>query len=300
MAARELLGPGCDLVWCCPGDEQRGLLPHLVALDRWAGQQPAGCTHVWGWRHVGMAALLVFLSAAGLCWAPLADYRPMLTLPPLLCSTYRLWPWCRDKQAVVLGIAGDWQPQVTGPEVCQVPPAWLPLADATGSGAGSQGALAAAVSPPPAPAANGVAPAGASPAEGHAGSGPAGASPWAHAASLAAAEVLWEELEVGQLLQQLLPPAPCGRPTASAAGQAPPPSNPKAAAAVAAALKGRGLDTEGWQLVFAGHGVGAGAAALLALRLHVTWPGQCRHLGAAHQESPGQGCTCLGAVGGRG
>jgi hypothetical protein len=37
-AARELLGPGCQIIAFCSGNKGQGLLPHLVALDRWMGR----------------------------------------------------------------------------------------------------------------------------------------------------------------------------------------------------------------------------------------------------------------------
>ncbi len=40
--ARDLLGPGCQIVSFSNGNEKRGLLPHLVAVDRWGGDPCCG------------------------------------------------------------------------------------------------------------------------------------------------------------------------------------------------------------------------------------------------------------------
>ena len=42
-----------------------------------------------------------------------------------------------------------------------------------------------------------------------------------------------------------------------------------------AAIMQRKLDCRGWRLVVTGHSLGAGAAALIAMRLHARFPGAC-------------------------
>ena len=149
---------------------------------------------------------------------------------------------------MVLGIAGVWEPPHLTGTVGPLPAEWMAAAvggdaDAThtttGATSGSTGSASA-------------------------GGGSSGSSSsWVHAASLTAAQQVWERLEASQVLRRLLLAAPA---KAGAGG------------ATAAALP----DCRGWLLVLVGHDLGAGAAALLALRIKAWHPGEyawgCRGL----------------------
>lgn len=146
----------------------------------------------------------------------------------------------------MLGIAGNSEWPHIAPDAVPAPAGW---AASSGSAVVEAGGAAAAAGAVPGVEAQDAAPA-------H-GSGES----WAHQDSLQAAQALLQELERSQVLQQLLQPA----------------------AGSGGALGG--LDCHGWQIVLAGHGVGAGAAALLAPRL-AGW-----HLG----EQPGPHWACSAA-----
>lgn len=169
----------------------------------------------------------------------------------------------------MLGIAGDWQPPCTAPQAETALPAWL--------AGGISGAAAEAA------AGSGS---GDAPVEAGAGTDAAGlaADSWVHRDCLAAAEALAEELERCRVLHRLL------RPSAAAAGAA----GEKAAAADAADDGLAGLDCTGWRLVLSGHGLGAGAAALLALRLQAWQLGE-RHLRVRAWWAAGAPCCRLPA-----
>jgi hypothetical protein len=137
---------------------------------------------------------------------------------------------CREQQALVLSIAGDWQRPLMAPTVQPMPRNWLPGNSEAAAEAGN-GADATST-PPPNGYANGCADA------------------WAHADSLEAAQALLEQLETTQLLQELLRPE--GSSTAAA---------PRTATAWPEKVGSCS------RLVVTGHGLGAGAAALLALKL---------------------------------
>ena len=140
--------------------------------------------------------------------------RLSLLAQPLPCLQCR----CRrERRAVVLGIAGVWEPPYLGTDLEELPAGWL--------GGGGE---------------------------------PAPAGSWVHAGSLGAAERLLAHLEAGGMLRQLLQPAQAG----SAKGDEPPTQQQQALP-----------DCSGWQLVLAGHGLGAGAAALLALKVQAWHPG---------------------------
>lgn len=155
---------------------------------------------------------------------------------------------CRATNAVVLGIAGDWQHPPALPQVQPVPAEWLAVARGSGaaaeagSGQGLEVAGAADLCSLPAAVAAGG---GAAPNGNKSHGKDRSSCGNVHSRSLAAAEALLGELQRSKLLQRLLQPG---------AGQA----------------EGMlaGVECSGWQLVVAGHGLGAGAACLLASRLH--------------------------------
>lgn len=156
------------------------------------------------------------------------------------------YPPCRERQAVVLGIAGSWQwPHVVA-EVAPTPAGWL----GGGSVAAAEHGAAATASSGMAGTAcvDGVQ----SPGGQRAHSSAPGS--WVHRQSLEAAQALLQELEGSQLLQRLLRPAGGG----TGGGGCPLPA----------------LDCSGWRLVVAGHGLGGGAAALLAPKLADLHPGE--------------------------
>lgn len=236
-AAREQLGPGSQIVSISAG--QGGLLPHLVAVDRWGGAP--------------LAALLPHTRARPTD----AMHKSAVPADPGSPASLPLLPYCREKQAVVLGIAGDsaWPHAVPG-EV-PAPADWLASSSCAAAEEGGAAAPAA-----------GLPSAGSTDAHGTQSSS---ASSWMHGDSLQAAQALLQELERSQLLQQLLRPA----------------------AGAACGTLGA-LDCHGWQVVVTGHGVGAGAAALLAPKL-AGW-----HLGpvaAWAYGPPGELCSAdLGAA----
>ena len=142
----------------------------------------------------------------------------------------------------MLGIAGSWQWPHVVPDVAGTPAGWLgggsaAVAEHGAAGSASTHGKAALAG------LDGVQ----SPADEQAhSSAPAGS--WVHQQSLAAAQTLLQELDAGQLLQRLL------RPTEGAkTGTSGSPLD--------------SLDCSGWRLVVAGHGMGGGAAALLAPKL---------------------------------
>lgn len=125
------------------------------------------------------------------------------------------------------------------PEVAPAPAGWL---SGSGAAAAEHGNAAAAGGQAATGGVDGIEAGGAQQAQTGAADG---TGSWVHKQSLEAAQALLQELERSQLLQRLLRPAG----DASSSG------------ALAA------LDCAGWRLVVAGHGVGGGAAALLAPKL---------------------------------
>lgn len=237
VAARELLGPGCQIVSFNGGDEKRALLPHLLAVDRWAlacvsvPLPPApSCT---GGSALPVPCAAWLLGARGMVLVN-SLHRPSCLPRPFHAPH-------REKQAVVLGVAGSWQWPHAVPEVAPAPPGWLSSSSAA---AAEHGSASTAGGQAAAGGVDGIEAVGAQQAQIGATDGTC--SSWVHKQSLEASQALLQELERSQLLQQLLRPA----------GDAGASSGPLAA-----------LDCAGWRLVVAGHGVGGGAAALLAPKL---------------------------------
>ncbi|KAL4440381.1 hypothetical protein ABPG75_003382 [Micractinium tetrahymenae] len=192
----------------------------------------------------GFAAALELVKPSGcqVVWLS-PGHEPAGLLPHLVAVD-------REKQAVVLGIAGNWQRPHAVPHVETALPAWLAGGSsaaaaeaAAGSGDGDAGAKAAA------------------------GSGDDERAPgsWVHRDCLEAAEALAAELERCQVLHRLLRPAAAANGNASEAAGAASAGFPAPAGQAAGGLALP--DCTGWRLVVSGHGLGAGAAALLALRL---------------------------------
>ena len=153
---------------------------------------------------------------------------------------------------MVLAVAGNWRQPHAVPQATAALPDWLDSAVRSGGTAEAGHAAGAAAATP------------------SGGVGGNGSSSWVHKDSLEAAEALLAELDSRQLLHQLL------RPSTSSGGSAGAGSGGGEAGEAAAGLAG--LDCAGWRLVVCGHGLGAGAAALLALKLQAMQLGECAGL----------------------
>lgn len=149
---------------------------------------------------------------------------------------------------MVLGITDVWQQPHLSCETQPLPPAWL--ASSTTAAAAEIQVLSEGVKPTAAAQQSGAPP--------NLKTG----GTWVHAASLRAAQEVWDQLEASQVLQRLL---------TRRAGQ-----QGVSTPAQGGVERLEGLpDCSGWQVVLAGHGLGAGAAALLALKLRNWHPREC-------------------------
>jgi hypothetical protein len=151
-------------------------------------------------------------------------------------------PHCRETQSVVLGVAGHWREPhpCIDDRVAQPPAGWLEPGSAKAADLDDGNADMKLVA------------------------GPEGGNEWLHSSSLEAAQALLVALASSGL--QLNTSEPGGTLDDSSAPQGGLP---------AAKVPALNLpDCRGWRLVLAGHGLGAGAAAMLALRLRWQHPGK--------------------------
>lgn len=223
-------------------------------------------------QRQGFAAARELLGPSAQIVSYSAGHEPSGLLPHLLVVD-------SERRAVVLGIAGAWQHPHAVPAVQTQLPGWLAGGGELAAEAGATAAAAAEA---------GLAHRGkhAASCNGKGSSTASGtASTWVHQDSLEAAEALLGELSRHRLLHRLLQPGISG---STQAGTASGGGSPGARAMGVADSPLAGLDCTGWRLVVSGHGLGAGAAALLTLKLQA-W--QLGALAVLAHGPPAQLCS---------